>query len=396
MGSSPIVSTIQSMHNLEGHTPMIPFNRASFLGAEERFFLEALSRGHISGNGNFTKRAEQQLTALIDGQKSLLTTSCTHALELSARLLDLEPGDEVIVPSFTFVSSAAAYAINGATPVFVDVRDDTLNIDFEQAKAAITDRTKAICIVHYAGIGAEPDVFADLAKERGIALIEDNAHGLGGSWKSKALGSFGMCSTMSFHETKNVTCGEGGAIALQSQELFERAEILREKGTNRSRFLRGQVDKYTWVDLGSSWVMSDLLAAVLCAQLDQFEAIQADRMRIWNTYEHELAGWAMNNGVRTPFVPTEAEHTAHMYHMRLPTLAARTAFIDHLKRHDVLAVFHYQALHLSPMGMAIGRANHSLPVTETAADTLVRLPLYRSMSERELHTVVEAVTTFAV
>lgn len=375
---------------------MIPFNRASFLGQEREFFEDALSKGHISGNGHFTKVAERQLAALVGGKSTLLTTSCTHALELSARLLDLEPGDEVIVPSYTFVSSASAFAINGATPVFVDVRDDTLNIDLEQARAAITSQTKAICIVHYAGVGAEPDAFAELARERGIALIEDNAHGLGGSWKGKALGSFGMCSTMSFHETKNVTCGEGGAVALQSQELFERAEILREKGTNRSRFLRGQVDKYTWVDVGSSWVMSDLLAAVLCAQLDQFAAIQADRMRIWSAYERELARWATHNSVRTPFIPADAQHTAHMYYLRLPSLEVRTAFIDHLKRHEVLAVFHYQALHQSPVGRSKGRGHASLPVTEAAADDLVRLPLYRSMSEHELDRVLEAVTSFTV
>jgi dTDP-4-amino-4,6-dideoxygalactose transaminase len=375
---------------------MIPFNRASFLGDEEQFFAEALSRGHISGNGIFTKQAEQRLTELVGGQKSLLTTSCTHALELSARLLNLQLGDEVIVPSYTFVSSAAAFAINGATPVFVDVRDDTLNLDFEQARAAITSRTKAICVVHYAGIGAEPDAFAKLASEQGIALIEDNAHGLGGSWQGKPLGSFGMCSTMSFHETKNVTCGEGGAIALQSQELLERAEILREKGTNRSRFLRGQVDKYTWVDVGSSWVMSDLLAAVLTAQLEQFDEIQASRMRVWIRYDHELSTWANANGVRTPHVPQHAMHTAHMYFLRLPSLEIRTAFIKHLERRGVVAVFHYQALHLSPIGQSKGRAIGPLPVSEAAADTLVRLPLYRSISDEEVERVLEAVTSFAV
>ena len=375
---------------------MIPFNRASFLGTERKLFDDALSKGHISGNGHYTKEAERQLAALVGGKSTLLTTSCTHALELSARLLDLQPGDEVIVPSYTFVSSAAAFAINGATPVFVDVRDDTLNIDFEQARAAITGRTKAICVVHYAGIGAEPDAFAKLASEQGIALIEDNAHGLGGTWQGQPLGSFGMCSTMSFHETKNVTCGEGGAIALRTQELFERAEILREKGTNRSRFLRGQVDKYTWVDVGSSWVMSDLLAAVLCAQLDQFDAIQEDRMKIWDTYDRELTSWAKENGVRTPVIPADAKHTAHMYHLRLPSLSDRTAFIDHLKDHEVLAVFHYQALHQSPVGRSKGRSRASLPVTEAAADTLVRLPLYRSLSEQELDRVLEAVTSFTV
>ncbi len=375
---------------------MIPFNKASFSGNERSFFDDALRRGHIAGNGHYTKKAESQLTALLSDRPTLLTTSCTHALELSARLLDLGPGDEVIVPSYTFVSSASAFAINGATPVFVDVRDDTLNIDLDQTRAAISNRTRAICIVHYAGIGAEPDAFAKLAQDHGIALIEDNAHGLGGMWNGTPLGSFGMCSTMSFHETKNVTCGEGGAITLQSRDLLERAEILREKGTNRSRFLRGQVDKYTWVDVGSSWVLSDLLAAVLAAQLEQFEEIQTSRMRIWRRYEQELSTWATANGVRTPHVPQGASHTAHMYHLRFPTLDRRSAFIEHLRSHGVLAVFHYQALHLSPIGQRKGRAIGPLPVSEAAADTLVRLPLYRSISDEEVERVLEAVTSFAV
>lgn len=373
----------------------IPFNKPSFLGSELEKIREAVIRGHISGNGHFTKEAEQKLTSLLDGVPTLLTTSCTHALELAARILNLRPGDEVIVPSYTFVSSASAFTANGATPVFVDVRDDTLNIDFEQTKNAITEHTKAICIVHYAGVGAQPDAFAKLASENGIALIEDNAHGLGGFWKDKALGSFGMYSTMSFHETKNITCGEGGAIALQNPDLFERAEVLREKGTNRSRFLRGQVDKYTWVDVGSSWVISDLLAAVLCAQLEQFEEIQSARKKIWDTYDHELKAWANKNSVRPPIIPPESRHTSHMYHLRFPSLAIRTAYINHMKKRLVSTVFHYQALHLSPIGIDKGRVNGLLPVTENAAETLVRLPIYRSMTAEETEIVLQATLDFS-
>ena len=372
---------------------MIPFNRPSFQGREFDYIAEALKHGSISGNGTFTKQAEAALSALHDGSTALLTTSCTHALELGARLLDLQPGDEVIVPSFTFVSTASAYMWNGAVPVFADSRPDTLNIDPNDVERLITPRTKAICVVHYAGVGAEPQAFADLAARHELTLIEDNAHGLGGGYAGKRLGTFGAMSTLSFHETKNITCGEGGAIILNDLALVERAEILREKGTDRSRFLRGQVDKYTWVDIGSSWVLSDMLAAVLLAQLERFDDIQSHRMQLWTRYQEALEPWAADVGVALPGVPPEAHHTAHMFHLRLDSAERRDAFIRHLGERGALAVFHYQALHESPVGRSLGES-HGCPVASRAADTLVRLPLFNDMSESEQGAVIEATLAF--
>lgn len=372
---------------------MIPFNRPAFQGREFDYIAEALRRGLISGNGTFTKQAEAALSEIHHGSSALLTTSCTHALELSARLLDLQPGDEVIVPSFTFVSTASAYMWSGAVPVFADSRPDTLNIDPRDVERLITSRTKAICIVHYAGVGAEPEEFAKLADENNLTLIEDNAHGLGGDYAGKRLGTFGAMSTLSFHETKNVTCGEGGAIILNDPALVERAEILREKGTDRSRFLRGQVDKYTWVDVGSSWVISDLLAAVLLAQLERFEEIQDFRMRLWKRYQETLEPWAVEVEATLPSIPSEAHHTAHMFHLRFDTIERRDAFIRHLDDQGALAVFHYQALHESPMGRRLGHRNEC-PRASKAADTLVRLPLFNDMSESEQGAVIEAALSF--
>lgn len=372
---------------------MIPFNRPSFEGREFEYIAEAIERGSISGNGTFTKQAESALAGLHGGSTALLTTSCTHALEMSARLLNLQPGDEVIVPSFTFVSTASAYMWNGAVPVFADSRPGTLNIDPEDVSRLITSKTKAICIVHYAGVGAEPHVFAELAAEHGLTLIEDNAHGLGGSYAGQRLGTFGAMSTLSFHETKNITCGEGGAIILNDPALVERAEILREKGTDRSRFLRGQVDKYTWVDVGSSWVLSDMLAAVLLAQLERFDEIQAHRTALWLRYQAALESWAGETDVLLPEVPSQAAHTAHMFHLRLVSAQRRDAFIRHLAERGALAVFHYQALSESPVGRTLGR-HRPCPVADNAAQTLVRLPLYNSMTEAEQGTVIDAVLSF--
>jgi len=374
---------------------MIPFNQASIGQRELDLLAEALKLGHISGNGPTTAQAERLLESVHGSGRSLLTTSCTHALEMSARLLRLEPGDEIIVPSFTFVSTAGAFLLHSGRPVFVDVREDTLNIDFEQARDAISPRTKAICIVHYAGVAAEPDRFAELCKERGIALIEDNAHGLFGSFRGRPLGTFGSMSTMSFHETKNITCGEGGALHLNAEELIERAEILREKGTDRSRFFRGEVDKYTWVDVGSSWVLSDLLAGVLLGQLKRRERIQARRSTIWSRYATELSGWASANGVRIPSIPEGANHPAHLFHLRLRSGNDRSRFIESLKRDDVHAVFHYQALHLSDVGRSLGGRRGQCPVTEEAADTLVRLPLHLGMSDSDIDRVVSNVVQFS-
>jgi len=374
---------------------MIPFNRAEIGRRERELLASALARGHVSGNGPMTERAERLLEAVHGTGRSLLTTSCTHALEMSARLLRLEPGDEVIVPSYTFVSTAGAFLMHGGRPVFSDVREDTLNIDFDRVVDALSPRTRAICIVHYAGVGAEPDRFAELCEERGITLIEDNAHGLFGKFDDRPLGTFGGMSTMSFHETKNITCGEGGALHLSDERLVERAEILREKGTDRSRFFRGEVDKYTWVDVGSSWVLSDLLAGILLGQLERWEQIQARRSAIWSRYSRELSQWARSNGVRLPSIPDGSDHPAHLFHLRLRSGTDRDRFIDLLNRNEVHAVFHYQALHLSRVGRHLGGQLGQCPVSEDAADTLVRLPLHLGMSDTDVDRVLDSVMQFS-
>ena len=313
---------------------------------------------------------------------------------MSALLLNLAPGDEVIVPSYTFVSTASAFALYGARPVFVDSRTDTLNIDAAKIEAAITPKTRAICIVHYGGIACEMEQIQQIAKRHHLILVEDNAHGLFAKYKGKGLGTFGALATQSFHETKNIICGEGGALIVNDESMVERAEILREKGTNRSRFLRGQVDKYTWVDIGSSWVMSDLLAAILYGQLLRADDINARRLQIWNRYHTELSSWAQRNGVTTPFVPEGCEHVGHVYHLRFGNLAQRTRFIAALKEVQISAVFHYQALHMSPVGQHFGGYLGQCPVAEQASDCLVRLPLFNSMTDEQQSRVIEAVQLF--
>ena len=374
--------------------PLIPFNRPVIVGNELANIAQAIKKGHISGNGEFTKQAERLLSAVSGSKNVLLTSSCTHALELAARVLNLGPGDEVIVPAYTFVSSASAFALTGAKPVFVDVDPLTLNLDCELVESAFTSRTKAVCTVHYAGIARDIDRLAKLCQKNGIPLIEDNAHGLGGAFKEKNLGTFGSLSTLSFHETKNITCGEGGALALNDPQLLSSAEILREKGTDRAKFLRGQVDKYTWVGLGSSWVASDMLAAFLVAQLESFETIQSKRMQVWDTYDIELRDWARQNGVRRPHVPSELQHPAHMYYLQFNDVDTRTAFISHLKSKGIMAVFHYQALNCSKVGIELGGVPGSCPVSERAAETLVRLPLFSDMTAGELDRVLSATTSF--
>jgi dTDP-4-amino-4,6-dideoxygalactose transaminase len=313
---------------------------------------------------------------------------------MSALLTKVGPGDEVIVPSFTFVSSASAFLLFGATPVFVDVEQNSLNIDPIAIEKAITSRTKAICIVHYGGIAANLDRILEIAKEHNLAVIEDNAHGLFSSYKGKPLGSFGSLATQSFHETKNITCGEGGALLINDESLIERAEILREKGTDRTKFLRGQVDKYTWVDVGSSWVMSDMLAAILCGQLERAEVINAQRIAIYNRYDNELSQWAETYGVVTPFHPTNTTHTAHVYHLRFKAGEMRDRFIAHLAERQIGAVFHYQPLHLSKIGRQLGGVIGDCPVTEHAGDCLVRLPLFNTLTIDEQSRVIEAVQAF--
>ena len=372
----------------------IPFNRADIGKHDIELLSESISAGHISGNGPFTKRAEEQITKTLGNERTLLTTSCTHALEMSALLLGLKPGDEVIVPAFTFVSTASAFMLYGAKPVFVDVRQDTLNIDLDQAEAAITPRTRAICVVHYGGVACEMDRLTRLAKDHNLILIEDNAHGLFAKYRGKYLGTFGALATQSFHETKNITCGEGGALVINDASLAERAEILREKGTDRTKFLRGQVDKYTWVDVGSSWVISDLLAAILFGQLSRADEIYTQRMNIWNRYHNELQTWAAKHDVTLPTVPEGCEHTGHVYHLRFQHGVQRDKFIEHLKQLGIYAVFHYQPLHLSTVGRTLGGQDGQFPVTESAGDCLVRLPLFNSLTSDEQTYIIDSVKVF--
>jgi dTDP-4-amino-4,6-dideoxygalactose transaminase len=374
---------------------MIPFNRAEITSSDRILLNSAIENGHISGNGKFTKLAESKLQASLNVDRALLTTSCTHALEMSALLTEVGPGDEVIVPSFTFVSSASAFLLFGAKPVFVDVVQDTLNIDPIAIEKAITTRTRAICVVHYGGIASNMDKILEIARQHNLLVIEDNAHGLFSTYKGKPLGSFGNLATQSFHETKNITCGEGGALLINDESLVERAEILREKGTDRTKFLRGQVDKYTWVDIGSSWVMSDMLAAILCGQLERADAINAQRIAIYSRYDNELRQWAEKHGVITPFHPTDTTHTAHVYHLRFKVGEMRDRFITHLAEHQIGAVFHYQPLHLSKIGRQLGGSVGDCPVTEHAGDCLVRLPLFNTLSVDEQTRVIETINSFA-
>ena len=374
---------------------VIPFNRACVTGRELAYVTEAIDTGPLSGDGPFTARCQDLLEQITGAKKALLTTSCTHALEMAALLLDLEPGDEVLCPAFTFVSSVNAFALRGARPVFVDIRRDTLNIDERLLEAAITPRTRAMVIVHYAGVSCELDAIEAIASRHGLTVIEDNAHGLFGQYRGKPLGSTAPLSTLSFHETKNVTCGEGGALLLNDPGFIERAEIVREKGTNRSRFFRGQVDKYTWVDVGSSYLPSDVLAAYLLAQLEGHDAIQARRHAIWRCYQAGLAEWATQHEVRLPVVPDHTRHPAHLFYLLLPSLAARTALIEHMKARHILLVFHYQPLHLSDMGRRLGGRAGQCPVTEDVADRLVRLPLFYQLNDADQARVVDGIRSFA-
>lgn len=372
----------------------IPFNRPVIVGKEFDYIREAIDRMHISGDGLFTKKCHSLLEKLLGVHKVLLTTSCTHALEMAALLLDIRPGDEVIVPSFTFVSTVNAFVIFGARPVFVDIRPDTFNLDETQIEKHVTSRTKAIMTVHYAGVGCEMDEISGIAASHGIPVVEDNAHGLFGRYKGKYLGTFGRLATQSFHETKNFTCGEGGALLINDANYIERAEIIREKGTNRSRFFRGQVDKYTWVDVGSSYLPSDILAAFLYAQLEVREEIQAKRKRIWEYYYEHLQGWARDLGVRLPVVPPYCEQPYHMFYIVLPTLEQRQAMIEYLNEREINSVFHYLPLHLSEMGQRFGGREGDCPVTENVSDRLLRLPFHNHLSEKDQEYIVENICNF--
>lgn len=376
-------------------TKPIAFNVPPLVGQELVYINQAIQNTRISGDGPFTKRCHQLLEESLGVPKALLTTSCTHALEMAALLLNIQPGDEVIVPSFTFVSTVNAFVLRGARPIFADIRPDTLNMDETQLERLLTKRTRAIVPVHYAGVACEMDTISAIAAAHEIAVVEDNAHGLFGKYKGRYLGTFGTFATQSFHETKNFSCGEGGALLINDPRYIEQAEIIREKGTNRSRFFRGQVDKYTWVDVGSSYLPSDILAAYLYAQLEAREKIQSKRRTIWAYYDQHLQGWAEENGVGLPQVPVDCEQSYHMYYLLLPNLATRTALIDHLKAHSIQSVFHYLPLHTSQMGVHFGGQAGDCPVTESISDRLVRLPFHNELTSADLARVVEAVHTFA-
>jgi dTDP-4-amino-4,6-dideoxygalactose transaminase len=373
---------------------LIPFNKPYLVGTELELMADVIRRGHASGDGPYTKKCHAFLEQALGAPKALLTTSCTHALEMAALLLDLQPGDEVIIPSFTFVSTVNAFVLHGARPVFIDIRPDTLNLDETQLECLITPQTKAIVPVHYAGVGCEMDVILEIANRRQITVIEDNAQGLFARYKGKYLGTLGQLAAHSFHETKNFTCGEGGALLINDPGYIERAEIIREKGTNRSRFFRGQVDKYTWVDVGSSYLPSDLLAAFLYAQLEARDQIQSKRRRIWNFYAEHLCAWAEAQGVRLPIVPSYCDQAFHMFYLLMPSYQQRQTLIAHLKAQGILSVFHYLPLHLSPMGERLGGKPGDCPVTESVSDRLVRLPFYNGLTEPEQTQVIEAICAF--
>ncbi len=372
----------------------IPFNRPFFSGNEFEFIQQAIAAWQLSGDGAFTRKCHALLESELGVPKALLTTSCTHALEMSALLLELKPDDEVIIPSFTFVSTANAFVLRGARPVFVDIRPDTLNLDETKLEDLITPRTRAIVVVHYAGVACDMDTILQVAGRHGIPIVEDNAHGLFGKYKGRYLGTLGCLATQSFHETKNFTCGEGGALLINDRQYIERAEIIREKGTNRSRFFRGQVDKYSWIDIGSSYLPSDILAAFLYAQLEARETIQARRQRIWEYYDEHLRDWAETLGVQLPSVPSHCEQPFHMYYLVLPTLKKRQGMIDHLNERDINSVFHYLPLHVSSMGREFGGREGDCPVTESISRRLLRLPFYNDMTEADQARVVTAVREF--
>ena len=375
----------------------IPFNRPVIVNDELELILDSIKKGWVSGDGPYTKKAQDMLQKQINANaKVLLTTSCTHALEMSAILIDITPGDEVIVPSFTFVSTALAFVMRGAKPVFADIRPDTLNINENVIESLITDKTRAIVPVHYAGVGCDMDAIMDIANTRGLMVIEDNAHGLYGKYKGTNLGSIGHMATQSFHETKNIICGEGGALVVNDDRYCDRAEIIREKGTDRSRFFRGQVEKYSWIDKGSSYVMSDILAAFLYAQLLNSETIQENRKRIWGFYFDNLKEWAEHSGVGMPHVPAYCEQSYHMFYLLMPSQEIRSDFISYLDKYNIGSVFHYQPLHSSKMGAELGGKETACPITDDISSRLVRLPFFNNITSTALERVVNAINSFTI
>ena len=373
---------------------MIPFNVPPCTGLECEYMKKAVESHKICGDGEFTEKCDAWLEKKTGAARVLLTTSCTHATEMAALLAGIKPGDEVIMPSFTFCSTADAFVIRGATAVFIDIRPDTMNMDEKVIEAAITKKTKAIVPVHYAGVGCEMDVIQQIAAAYNLLVIEDAAQAVTASYKGKQLGAIGDYGCFSFHETKNFSMGEGGAILVKNASYTEKAEIIREKGTNRSKFLRGQIDKYTWVDVGSSYLPSDLNAAYLWPQLDGSDEITADRMKTWNTYRKELQNLADDGKIELPFVPEYCQHNAHMFYIKTKNLQERTDFISYMKANDICTVFHYIPLHTAPAGNKYGRFSGNDIYTTKESERLVRLPLYYRMSKNDQEKVIQKIYDF--
>lgn len=375
-------------------TTVIPFSKPYRSSREVKNLIDVLKSGHVHGDGVFTASATRRLLEITSVPGALLTSSGTHALDMMSLLLALGPGDEVIMPSFTFPSAATAVTLVGATPVFVDVDQQTGNITPQAVADAITDKTRAISVMHYGGVAVDADEIIEIARDFDVYLLEDNAHGLGATYRGKPLGTMGALAAQSFHDTKNVHCGEGGALLINDSKLQERAEIIREKGTDRSRFLRGQVDKYTWVDVGSSYLMSELNAAVLDSQLREFQKIQRLRHKVWNRYSTELADWAEGIGATLMHVPKDREHPAHLFYLLMPGADSRDALLAHLRRRDVVGTFHYIPLDNSPAGLAMGRTPRACSTAHSFSSRLVRLPLWAGMGTRRVNNVIAAVSSF--
>lgn len=378
----------------ESTDKMISFNVPPYVGTEEKYIREAIDSRKICGDGAFTKRCSQKLQDLTGSAKVLLTTSCTHATELAAILSYIKPGDEIIMPSYTFVSTANAFVLRGAEPVFVDIRPDTMNIDETLIEDAITPKTKAIVLVHYAGVACEMDTIMEIADRHGLFVIEDAAQAIDAYYKGQALGTFGEYGCFSFHETKNLSMGEGGALLCKHAESAERAEIVREKGTNRSQFFRGQIDKYTWVDMGSSYLPSELNAAYLWGQLEAMKTIQKDRMNSWNLYYEMLQDLRQQGYIDLPTIPEGCQHNAHMFYIKAKNLQERSELLNYLKAHGVCAVFHYIPLHSAPAGVRFGRFHGTDRYTTKESERIVRLPMYYGLHENDLEYVVECVRGF--
>ena len=367
----------------------IPFNKPPYIGKESEYVIDAVNKGHISGDGEYTKKCAKKLEELSGTKRALLTTSCTHATEMAALLSDIKPGDEVIMPSYTFVSTADAFVLRGATPVFVDIRPDTMNIDETLIEDAITPKTKAIVPVHYAGVGCEMDTIMDIARRHNLTVIEDAAQAIASTYKGKALGTFGDFGCYSFHETKNISMGEGGALLIQNEDLIEPAEIIREKGTNRAKFFRGQIDKYTWVNYGSSYLPSDMNAAYLWAQLENIDIIQKKRLSVWNRYREGLSELEKKEYIEFGVIPDECTNNAHMFYIKVRDLENRTNLLNYLKENGIQAVFHYVPLHSAPAGRKFGRFNGEDRYTTKESERLIRLPLFYSISDEEVEYTIE-------